>query len=77
MSMRILVLGGCGIQGRTAISDLARSEDVKEVICADANLAGLELIKDFPGISKVQPEILDAADPQNLTSLFSRVDAPR
>jgi len=73
--MRILVLGGCGIQGRAAISDLAQSEDVKEVICADANPAGLDLIKDSPGMSKVQPEILDAADPQNLTGLFSRVDA--
>jgi len=73
--MRILVLGGCGIQGRTAISDLARSEDVKEVICADANLDALDLIKDLPGMSKVQPEVLNAADPDNLADLFGRADA--
>ena len=72
--MRILVLGGCGIQGRTAISDLARSQDVKEVICADAKLDALDLIKDFPGMSKVQPEVLNAADPDNLADLFSRAD---
>ncbi len=72
--MRILVLGGCGIQGRTAISDLARSEDVKEVICADAKLDALDLIKDLPGMSKVQPEVLNAADPDNLADLFSRAD---
>jgi saccharopine dehydrogenase-like NADP-dependent oxidoreductase len=75
MSMRILVLGGCGIQGRTAISDLARSEDVKEVICADATLDALERIKDLPGMSKVQPEVLNAADPDNLADLFGRADA--
>ena len=49
MIVIILVLGGCGIQGRTAIYDLAGSEDVKEIICADARLGALELIKDFPG----------------------------
>jgi len=74
MSMRILVLGGCGIQGRTAISDLAHSKDVKEVICADANLDALDLIKDLPGMSKVRPEILNAADPANLADLFGRAD---
>jgi saccharopine dehydrogenase-like NADP-dependent oxidoreductase len=68
------VLGGCGIQGRTAISDLARSTDVKEVICADATLDALDRIKDFPGMSKVQPEVLNAADPDNLADLFSRAD---
>ena len=72
--MRILVLGGCGIQGRTAISDLARSEDVKEVICADANLDALDRIKDLPGMSKVQPAVLNAADPDNLADLFGRAD---
>ena len=73
--MRILVLGGCGIQGRTAISDLARSEAVKEVICADANLAELDLINDSPGMAKVQSQVLDAADPDNLADLFGRADA--
>ncbi len=70
--MIILVLGGCGVQGRTAISDLARSEDVKEVICADANLDALDVIKNFPGMSKVQLEVLNAADPDNLSDLFGR-----
>jgi lysine 6-dehydrogenase len=73
--LKILVLGGCGIQGRTAVYDLACSENVKEVICADANLAGFDRIKDFPGMSKVQPVTLDAADPSNLVQLFSRADA--
>jgi lysine 6-dehydrogenase len=73
--LRILVLGGCGIQGRTAVYDLARSENVKEIICADARLAAFDRIKDFPGMSKVQPVVLDAADPNNLVKLFNRADA--
>jgi saccharopine dehydrogenase-like NADP-dependent oxidoreductase len=73
--MRILVLGGCGIQGRTAIIDLARCDNVKEIICADANLDALDPIKDFPGMSKVQPEILDAANFDNLVNLFGHADA--
>ena len=73
--MRILVLGGCGIQGRTAVYDLARSENVEEVICADARLEAFDRIKDFDGMAKVQPVVLDAADPDNLVQLFSRADA--
>ena len=55
--------------------DLARSENVKEIICADARLAAFDRIKDFPGMAKVQPVVLDAADPDNLIQLFSRADA--
>ena len=73
--MRILVLGGCGIQGRTAVSDLAGSKDVTEIICADANLDALDLIRDFPGMAKVRPEVFDAAHPQNLIELIRRADA--
>ena len=72
--MRILVLGGCGIQGRTAVYDLVRSKGVKEIICADARLDALDLIKHFSDMSKVQPVLLNAADLDNLVGLFSRVD---
>lgn len=73
--MRISVLGGCGIQGRTAVYDLVRSEAVEEVICADAELGALDLIKGFCDISKVQSEVVNAADADNLVDLFSRSDA--
>jgi len=36
--MKIAVLGGLGIQGRAALTDLSNSKIVNEVICADANL---------------------------------------
>ncbi len=72
--MKILVLGACGIQGRAAVYDLARSEGVEEIICADARLDGLNLIKDFTDMSKVQAVELDANDPDNLVDLFTGVD---
>ena len=33
--MKVLVLGGCGIQGRAALYDLTRNESVDHVTCAD------------------------------------------
>jgi lysine 6-dehydrogenase len=72
--MKILVLGGCGIQGRTAVYDLAGSENVKEIICADARLEALDLIHDFPGRSKIQPATLDAGDRDSLVKLLRRAD---
>jgi lysine 6-dehydrogenase len=36
--LRVLVLGGCGIQGKAAVLDLAGSPAVERVICADADL---------------------------------------
>ena len=32
--MKFLVLGGCGLQGRTVLHDLASDKDVREIICA-------------------------------------------
>lgn len=72
--MKVLVLGGCGIQGRTAVFDLCRSREIKEVICADASLDSLDLIKDFIDTSKLQPVTLNAANPDNLNDLFRRAD---
>jgi len=73
--MKILVLGGCGIQGRSAVYDLVRSEDVREVICADADLKALDRIQKFDAMSKIRPALLDASDPDGLAQLFSRADA--
>ena len=33
--MRILVLGGAGLQGKAVLYDLSRSRQVKEVVCAE------------------------------------------
>jgi lysine 6-dehydrogenase len=73
-TMKVLVLGGCGIQGRTAIHDLARNDQVSEVICADAVTSGLERISRFTDMAKVVQVPLDATNLQALVDLFKQAD---
>lgn len=70
--MRILVLGGSGLQGRVAVWDLARSPAVSEIICADLSRDGLDSLPPYPGSGKVRFEALDAADYGGLVRLLSR-----
>ncbi|MCB2147525.1 MAG: saccharopine dehydrogenase NADP-binding domain-containing protein [Deltaproteobacteria bacterium] len=72
--MRVLVLGGCGIQGKTAVYDLARTTAVERVICADVNLEKIKEISGFIDMSKVSTESLDAGDSESLDRLFRQVD---
>ncbi len=72
--MKVLVLGGCGIQGRTAVYDLAETRDVHEIIVADANDKRLDMIKDFTDMSKIRFEKIDAGKPESFDRLFSEAD---
>lgn len=72
--MKILVLGGCGIQGRTALYDLASDENVTEIICADIKFEDLEKIKNFIDMSKIKTVTLDARNKEELLNLFKKVD---
>ncbi len=72
--MKVLVLGGCGIQGRTAVYDLARSEGVEEVILADARLENLKAVEKLIDMSRVRPVELDATDPRRLAELMAQAD---
>jgi saccharopine dehydrogenase-like NADP-dependent oxidoreductase len=72
--LKILVLGGCGIQGRAAVFDLAKRTNVTEVICADANLDGIRDISGFIDMDKVRTVSLDAGDPESLDRLFQQAD---
>ncbi len=72
--MKILVLGGCGIQGRTALYDLASDPEIENIICADLRLEGLEKIKAFTDMSKITPVALDARDRSALSALYKKVD---
>ena len=47
--MKVLVLGGCGIQGRAALYDLSRNVSVDHVTCADIQP---ELVDSFDFIDK-------------------------
>lgn len=72
--MKILVLGGCGIQGRTALYDLASDKHVKEVICADIRFDELSKIKDFTDMSKIKEVRVDAKNKDDLINLYKKVD---
>ncbi len=72
--MKILVLGGCGIQGLTAIYDLAHSKNVEAVLCADSQLKGLERLKNVIDLSMVEPLAIDAADMESLIRLYQKAD---
>ena len=65
--MKVLVLGGCGLQGRAALYDLSRNTRVDQVTCADIQP---ELFDTFDCIdrAKIQIDRIDADDPNALAS---------
>ncbi len=72
--MKVVVLGGCGIQGRTAVYDLSMQENVEEVICADLNFDALDKIKSFANMQKITPMKINADNVNELINLFNKVD---
>lgn len=72
--MKFLVLGGCGIQGRTVLHDLASDKNVDKVICADIQFDELSQIADFTNMDKIETSAVDAKDVNALTKLFKQCD---
>ncbi|MCP4719346.1 MAG: saccharopine dehydrogenase [Desulfobacteraceae bacterium] len=72
--MKILVLGGCGIQGRTALHDLASDDGVSEVICADIQFDELSKIAGFTNMEKITQVRVDAQNKADLLDLYKQVD---
>jgi lysine 6-dehydrogenase len=67
--MQILVLGGCGSQGRAALYDLARNGNADHITCADLHP---ELLESFDFIDKtnIRAVRLDASDQKALASVM-------
>ncbi|MGD9415748.1 MAG: saccharopine dehydrogenase C-terminal domain-containing protein [Desulfobacterales bacterium] len=65
--MKMLVLGGCGIQGRAALYDLSRNESVVHITCADIQPDIVDSF-DFIDKAKIQSVRVDANDPKALAS---------
>jgi len=68
--MKILVLGGAGLQGKAVLHDLSRSPQVREVVCADMNLESLSTFKKFLDMDKIRLQMLDVRDKDALVSLM-------
>ncbi len=72
--MKVLVLGGCGTQGRTALYDLSLDKNVSQIICADMVFDNLEKIEKFADMSKISTLTLNALDKKALVAAFQKVD---
>ena len=72
--MKILVLGGCGVQGRTALYDLASDPDISEIICADIQFDELSKIEKFTDMGKITTAKIDAQNKSDLLDLYRKVD---
>ena len=72
--MKVLILGGCGIQGRTALYDLASDDNVSHIICADLQFDELSKIEAFTNMEKITTARIDAKDKSALLNLYEKVD---
>ena len=72
--MKVLVLGGCGIQGRTALYDLASDQNVSHIICADLQFDELSKIEAFTNMEKITTARVDAENKSALLNLYENVD---
>jgi saccharopine dehydrogenase-like NADP-dependent oxidoreductase len=74
--MKIVVLGGLGLQGKAAVLDLARSDRVREIICADVSLEDWPKLAALAANAKIKPLKIDGASIEALTDLLRQgVDA--
>jgi len=72
--VKVLVLGGCGIQGRTALYDLASDQNVSHIICADLQFDELSKIEAFTNMEKITTARIDAENKSALLNLYEKVD---
>jgi saccharopine dehydrogenase-like NADP-dependent oxidoreductase len=70
--MKIVVLGGLGMQGKAALLDLARSPAVHEIICADYTLKDWGKLAAISDVSKIKPVQVDGSSKQALAGLFQQ-----
>jgi len=70
--MKIAVLGGLGLQGKAALLDLARSNRVEKVVCADCSLNDWSKLAAIADVSKIQPVLVDGSSKAALVSLFKQ-----
>ncbi|AEE92135.1 Saccharopine dehydrogenase [Tepidanaerobacter acetatoxydans Re1] len=71
--MKITVLGGAGDMGSRAVRDLAKSEEVTELVIADINIAAAKKLADALG-EKVKAVYIDANRPETLISAMQGKD---
>jgi len=72
--MKVLVLGGCGAQGRTALIDLSQDPDISTIICADSQFEKLAEIENAVNMKKIVPVRLNAQNESGLLEQCRKAD---
>lgn len=67
--MNVLVLGGCGIQGRAALYDLSRNPRVDQLTCADIQPGRIHSFAFLDAHNIISTDV-DASDPRALSHLM-------
>jgi lysine 6-dehydrogenase len=67
--MKVLVIG-CGLQGRAVVHDLAASDAVEQVTCADVDLQMAQTVCEHAGGNKLRAVALEAGDDAALSRLI-------
>ncbi len=70
--MKIVVLGGMGMQGKAALVDLVNIDPVDDIICADADLKGWKQLEGFLDTSRIRPVQVDGSSPKAIASLLAQ-----
>jgi saccharopine dehydrogenase (NAD+, L-lysine-forming) len=73
--MRIYVLGGAGKMGCIAVQHLAQDERVDEVVLADINREGAQLVADYLESPKIQIRVVDIRDQEAFLRSLDGSDA--
>lgn len=70
IKMKVVVLGGAGLQGRAVLYDLSKSQDVKEIVCVDADFKGEDSFQQHLDMSKISKKRVDVTNKDSLAELF-------
>ncbi|MFX4311233.1 hypothetical protein F8O53_04625 [Enterobacter sp. 63] len=72
--MKILALGGCGQEGKTAVTDMIRSDKVEQVIIGDIDITRANAVMEELASVKVTTLELDVNDREKLCAAMREVD---
>lgn len=70
--MRVIVLGGSGLQGRAALQDLGANTEVTKIICADVAFEALDSFSHYLNMDKIEKRKIDATSEEKLVALFMK-----
>lgn len=68
--MKVIVLGGSGLQGRAALQDLGKSNDVTELVCADIDFEGVNRFREHLATNEIINRKIDITSKQDVVSLL-------